>query len=90
MKMLVLILVVALSALGARGDDAAFEELLQKYEKSQNTLDAKMCASLFDEQASIYLPAGTPALEGRAAILSAFQGFFDSLQSLQVRRSAAA
>ena len=66
----------------ALGDDAAFTALLRTYEESQNTLNISMLASVWDKDATIYLPAGEPSIEGIDNIVTAYKGFFSSLASL--------
>ena len=71
------------AAVFASDTDSAFLELLRQYEVSQNSLNVTLVGSVFDTDATIYLPAGEPAIVGRPAIIVAFKNFFGSLASLR-------
>jgi hypothetical protein len=63
--------------------DLTVKNLLLTYEKSQNTLNATLCASTFDSNATVFLPMGEAPILGNMNIFKAFQSFFKSLVSLK-------
>jgi amino acid permease len=80
-KMLLLLLCLTLCS--GQLTDLTVKNLLLTYEKSQNTLNATLCASTFDSNATIFLPMGEAPIVGNMNIFNAFNGFFKSLVSLK-------
>ena len=80
---LVLALFSVLIATAFAQTEQEVKTLLLTYEKSQNTLDATLCQSVFDVNATIHLPMGEAPIVGRKNIYTAFLSFFASLNSLR-------
>jgi ketosteroid isomerase-like protein len=79
--LVVLLLVDGLDA-ACQLTPAAMKSVVNAYQAAQNNLDAKATANLFTVNAKLYMPVGVgQPYEGRASILAAYTGYFNSLQS---------